>query len=417
MNNRTLLVVIALIGIICSRSFAQDDICFECHSDPEAIGSTGDSLYVDSERWGASIHAQAGFSCTDCHTDLAGFEDWPHPERLERVQCGTCHDGAMSDWEKSAHGEQAIEKNDLEAAHCNNCHGNHYIVAVDNPQSTVYPLNQPATCLKCHADINLAAKHKGMGNAEKAASFLNSIHGKALSESGLVVSATCSSCHGSHKIQSLAEHSLEVPKVCGKCHTGIYNDYVQGVHGSNYLKGNTDVPVCTDCHGEHEVLPKTDPNSKIHPQQIGKLCSSCHEDIGLSQKYGFALGRYSTYMDSYHGIAMEHGDLRVANCASCHGFHDIRPSDDPKSSINPANLAATCGKCHPNAGENFIQGKIHVMNQKDENIGAWLVKTIYIILISSIIGGFIAYIIIDLAARKRRKMNEEEKKSGQGEDK
>jgi hypothetical protein len=42
-----------------------------------------------------------------------------------------------------------------------------------------------------------------------------------------------------------------------------------------------------------------------------------------------------------------------AVCTDCHGVHDILKADDPKSSVNPANLLATCQKCHPDAGPNW----------------------------------------------------------------
>jgi predicted CXXCH cytochrome family protein len=40
------------------------------------------------------------------------------------------------------------------------------------------------------------------------------------------------------------------------------------------------------------------------------------------------------------------GDTKVATCASCHPAHQIRPPDDTRSSVYPANVANTCGKCH-----------------------------------------------------------------------
>ena len=38
----------------------------------------------------------------------------------------------------------------------------------------------------------------------------------------------------------------------------------------------------------------------------------------------------------------------------------------------------------------------------EDNIGAWLVKRIYVIFIAGLIGGFIAYITVDLVAHRRR---------------
>jgi hypothetical protein len=55
------------------------------------------------------------------------------------------------------------------------------------------------------------------------------------------------------------------------------------------------------------------------------------------------------YRTSVHGMKNEKGDAKVAECASCHGSHDIQPSTDIRSRVYAANIPATCGKCHSNA--------------------------------------------------------------------
>ncbi|MFC1614531.1 hypothetical protein ACFL5K_04475 [Gemmatimonadota bacterium] len=400
---RKIFIFLCLFGVFgCAWLAAQEnELCFECHSDQELLGDDGDSLYVESERYALSIHGQMEMECVACHQDLAGFEDWPHLEQLEKVDCSTCHDEQTSDWEASVHGLPAREKGDIDAATCKDCHGSHYILPGGELASMVYPTNLPHTCLSCHGDKKLESKHKGMGQADKAVSYLNSVHGLALEKHGL--SATCSSCHGSHKISSLTEFDLQIPKICGTCHGSIFNNYLQGVHGFAYQQGNHDVPICTDCHGEHSILGHDDPESKVNPKHVGAVCTRCHDDMALSRKYGLPSGRQTSYLSSFHGVALDLGDPRVANCASCHGFHGIRSSADSLSSIHPGNLAKTCGECHPNAGENFARGKIHVQDELEDNIGAWLVKKAYLIFIIGLMSGFIAFIAVDLFGHRRRK--------------
>ena len=65
------------------------------------------------------------------------------------------------------------------------------------------------------------------------------------------------------------------------------------------------------------------------------------------------------FRGSFHGLAGARGDRRVANCASCHGIHEIRPSSNPFSRIHPTNLGRTCGECHPGAAQTFARGGIH----------------------------------------------------------
>ena len=184
MNNfrlPTLLLFALFIALCSARLGAQEnELCFDCHNDPELTGATGDTLYVDSEKWTASIHNRMELECVSCHMDLAGFEDWPHPERLEKVDCSLCHDTAYELWQQGIHGLQAQAKGDLDAAGCAECHGSHDIMAVEEPSSRIYPTNLPHTCLNCHGDPGLADKHEGMGRAEVAGMYLESVHGKAL---------------------------------------------------------------------------------------------------------------------------------------------------------------------------------------------------------------------------------------------
>src|SRR5205814_8688487 len=91
--------------------------------------------------------------------------------------------------------------------------------------------------------------------------------------------------------------------------------------------------------------------------------AKCHEGVTLTQEFGVASVRVSSYKDSYHGLASQLGSKVVANCASCHGVHNILPSADPRSMINASNLPQTCGQCHAGAGVNFTRGKIHCVSE------------------------------------------------------
>jgi predicted CXXCH cytochrome family protein len=56
------------------------------------------------------------------------------------------------------------------------------------------------------------------------------------------------------------------------------------------------------------------------------------------------------YRTSVHGKRLAQGDAKVAVCSDCHGFHDIRPASDTRSSVHPVKIAETCARCHANAG-------------------------------------------------------------------
>jgi len=113
-------------------------------------------------------------------------------------------------------------------------------------------------------------------------------------------------------------------------------------------------------------------------------------------------------MDSFHGVAVEYGMTKAANCASCHGFHDVLPSSDPASPVNKANLPKTCGKCHPNAGPNFAKGIVHVEATPQKAMGVFAVRLFYTIFIAVLVLLFVLHVGMDLLGRRRRRGKSEE---------
>ena len=141
-----------------------------------------------------------------------------------------------------------------------------------------------------------------------------------------------------------------------------------------------------DCHREHAVQAVTSPSSSVYPTHIVGTCSRCHERKALNARYGLPSERRDTYLGSFHGIALEEGQLTVANCASCHGAHEILPSSDTASSISPEHLEQTCGRCHPGIGGGVTRGKIHVASvRRDINAFAYGVRGFYFLLIAGIV--------------------------------
>jgi predicted CXXCH cytochrome family protein len=378
-----------------------DEDCLSCHSDPGLQSGAGRSVAVDPAKFKASVHGRAEISCVDCHADLRRVEDFPHAEKLESVDCARCHDGEEQAFRESVHAQATVEKDGL-AVSCKDCHGTHDTRAKDDYESRVFPLNLPRTCLNCHG-----GKVRNPRGAAFVELYEKSVHYAALEKSGLTLSANCANCHGAHDIKSVNDPASRVSRrniirTCGQCHVGIQRDYLEGVHGKDYVKGITDVPVCTDCHSEHDIRSPKDLESRVYATKVAQVCSRCHDDMTLAREYGFIPNRMKTYGQSYHGIASKFGEVRVANCASCHGYHDIRDPSDPKSSVYPANLPITCGKCHPGASKHFAEGKIHNIAAATTGIRdrtSHIVKAVYIVVISAIIGVFLLFIAADLFRR------------------
>ena len=260
------------------------------------------------------------------------------------------------------------------------------------------------TCISCHADLtrkhpddNLAAKPVDCArcHARQSDSYGASVHGIAFRNRDLSA-ATCSDCHDSHDI--LPPESPLSPlnfshlaETCGACHPQEAKDVEQSVHGQAVAAGHRDAPTCTDCHSEHKI----EALKGRSPLEISLVvCSKCHASERLNTKYNLPQDRVQTFFESYHGLAAQYGSTLAANCASCHGVHKILPSTDPRSTINPAHLVETCGKCHPGATQNFASGKIHVAAENALNHGSslgeqinWWVRRIYLVLIVGVVGG------------------------------
>jgi len=280
-----------------------------------------------------------------------------------------------------------------------------------DPQSRVNLLNLAATCAICHADPKLVQKYH-IPIKDPLAAYKKSVHGIALMSEKNFNAATCTSCHGSHGIRRMNDPAssiywTNVPETCGQCHGEIYEQFEESVHGIAVQRGLRGAPVCTDCHGEHEVKSPKDPDSPVHPLRVSKFtCERCHASELINSRYGLAESRMETFEESFHGLAIKGGSLSAANCASCHGIHNISPSSDPKSLIHPANLKKTCGKCHEDISENVTRGAVHLTTSTTPGRIVQYVQTIYIWLIVVVIGGMILHNGVDFIKKSKRKVRQ-----------
>lgn len=386
------LTTAVVISPLSPPALAQDsESCLDCHDVTSGeLRSNYDSALV------LSVHD--GFDCTDCHFDI---EELPHPEQLEAVDCGICHDDVAETYKWHGRLRAGVGE---DIPNCADCHGKHDILPSAEKLSRVNPLNLPETCGRCHENLDLTRKHEILyGQAVQV--YQSSVHGKA-TLGGIYFAATCNDCHSAggtaHRILAPSDaespiNHFNIPKTCGKCHRNIENDYWEGIHGKLVARGEVDAPVCTQCHGEHGIISPSDPRSPVSASRLAEAtCSPCHESAYLNEKYGVPTGRLQTYIDSYHGLKSKAGDLTVANCASCHGAHRILPHTDPTSSIYPDNLKETCGNCHPGISAQMAQTRIHGTPGITQTAAAGVVRTIYIFAIIVIIGAMVVHWLVDL---------------------
>ena len=374
-----------------------NDECLACHNDPtltQDVNGKPVSLHVDDAKFKASIHSI--FGCVDCHADIKGF---PHDPAPVMPKCSTCHDGEQNAYDHGVHAKAAAAGN-TNVAKCQDCHGSvHELLPSSDPKSKVAHANIPQTCGACHGQ-KFAMASGGM-TAAAFTSYQQSVHGKAVA-AGSEKAAVCTDCHGEHDILGAGDpkspiNKFNVPTTCAKCHADVKTAYMQSIHGEAIQRGNWQAPVCTDCHGIHTIKAPKDANSSVAAANVKNTCASCHEGVRLSNEFGVPGGRVSSYLASYHGMASEVGSNTVANCASCHGVHNILPSADPRSTINHANLAKTCGQCHPGANEKFITTKVHLDGANKADTGSkiiLMIRKFYLWMILAVIGGMVLHNLI-----------------------
>ena len=335
--------------------------CLSCHATEGFVDANGHDLSINGESFTASTHA--ALPCTRCHAAATSI---PHAAPLERVgleTCARCHGAQVAAYETSVHGQAYQNGGYADAATCNDCHGSpHSVKKASDPGSSVYPLNLPRTCAVCHGDLDFTKRHNLPANASRL--YMDSIHGRALTDSGLLVTANCSSCHGAHDIRPKRDplskvFRSNVPATCGACHAGVEEAYFQGIHGQALKAGRAGAPVCVDCHTTHQIVRVEMDPWKL---QIVKECGACHEES------------LKTYRDTLHGQVTNLGFMTLARCSDCHGAHRVLPASNPASTIAPANLVATCQKCHPTANANFTGFSPHAdPSSKERNPGLYYV--------------------------------------------
>jgi len=149
---------------------------------------------------------------------------------------------------------------------------------------------------------------------------------------------------------------LEAEDQCVACHVELDDELAAPVE-----QFKTDVHSaaglgCADCHGgdptsddpDESMDPKKGFHGKLDPLDVPKYCARCHSDAMYMKQYnpGLPIDQYDKYRSSVHGERNAKGDKKVAQCASCHVPHDMKPANDPTSGVYALNIPGTCAKCH-----------------------------------------------------------------------
>jgi hypothetical protein len=215
-------------------------------------------------------------------------------------------------------------------------------------------------CFQCHE--NLGDKPSTL--------FKHDIH----FEKGI----SCADCHGGNSHLEDMEKAMDkkagfrgvpkgddISKVCVACHsnaermkkygsslpTNQWEILQSSVHAKLSVTGKEHIAQCITCHNAHGIVSVKSPSSPVYALNVVKTCTKCHANAGFMRTYNPSLpvDQLEKYHTSVHGKRNANGDPKAAECASCHGSHDIRSAKDVKSSVYAVNLPTTCAKCHSNS--------------------------------------------------------------------
>jgi predicted CXXCH cytochrome family protein len=327
----SLLIVVTLLSKMASASDVMQSeeaaMCMGCHANQDAVKTFGNkeklSVRISEGHFRDSVHSF--LTCTSCHSKVS-MDNHPSATYASRrefaVQISTACKGCHSDEQllaKPMH-RQAITR--ANAPPCSECHGSHSIrksAAWKNTAST------SQYCLTCHKkDLSTSVNGETLSLTINEKTLRGSVHR----------SHECSQCHSeysktSHPLKAFRnkrELSIALAGVCKGCHTDKYQQHQGSIHANMLAQGNRKAPVCTDCHGAHDVGPKS-----LASTISGTPCQKCHEST------------FEAYKTSVHGKAMMSGNGHAPICSSCHSAHQTMPA---LASRSPK---ATCFGCHKDA--------------------------------------------------------------------
>ncbi|MCR4410815.1 MAG: hypothetical protein NUV77_00145, partial [Thermoguttaceae bacterium] len=225
--------------------------CEKCH------GPTSHHLFAVRDPRSPLFPDNQVKTCDDCHR-----------QRLETYK------NDLETYRTGVHGHGLYKSGLQVTAVCADCHGSHGIYYAGNAKSTLHPTRVAKTCGKCHRFIEerLEASVHARGNGAGAMADREAPGGRAKRK------PSCTDCHQGHDQihpESVA-FRLALPHRCGNCHANLSTTYAMSLHGELTELGYGPGAKCSDCHGAHDILAVTDPNSRLAPGNRAATCGQCH---------------------------------------------------------------------------------------------------------------------------------------------
>jgi predicted CXXCH cytochrome family protein len=276
-----------------SGSPAESVVCTDCHGAHDVI--TAEAMHAGEVGEAClACHTERGVPLTDLIQITQVIRDGLFTKQVNIDYCLACHSQpdltltfengdelSLTIDRQAFHDSVHGESNPWQPLDCTDCHDRytypHPELEVESERA--YNLERYRFCAECH-----------QRNYEKAE---DSVHGDAIAD-GNLEAAVCTDCHGAHAVPVPDEPRERISHTCEQCHSTIFAEYAQSVHGEALLlDSNLDVPTCIDCHGVHDI---NQPTTILARNLSPELCARCHGDPDLMAKYAISTDVLETYV-------------------------------------------------------------------------------------------------------------------------
>lgn len=233
--------------------------CQGCHDDPKfqaafnssVHGSNGcRSCHADIRNLDRHMTGQdkpAPVSCASCHQQIAGEYRANFHYLQEDFRCVDCH----RDIHSRQRAGRDIKRRTIEQ--CTACHSNEEYVASGHAEAVLKGNMDAADCGDCHGLHDTRVYHTSLE--------------KYPAEARNFYTQKCNRCHADRAMMKRNNLSPDMVRL----YEETYHGKVRGVGQATLVAG------CADCHRTHNILPKTDPRSSIHPSHLVENCGRCHQ--------------------------------------------------------------------------------------------------------------------------------------------
>ena len=299
------IIIVTTLCLSLPTMAADVENCVLCHkySGLGRIDETGKKrlLYVNEESYTHSAHGR--LRCKDCHVNI---EKFPHVD-LEKVDCATechlvepsverkfSHAKMIEEYELSVHGKGPEDKpkeyaEDLPT--CTYCHENRILEPIFLGGMEGISQEILNRCLGCHEDEQWTRTY-----------YSHLTHRLKQRRTSEKMVELCASCHEDE--EKMKRHGIEA--------TGTYRDTF---HWQSIKYGDTNAPNCIDCHApvgylSHTIMPKNDPRSAIHKDNLVNTCSNPN---GLQQCHPGATPAFAQGKIHPSGVKANLFDLKLAS--------------------------------------------------------------------------------------------------------